>query len=276
MHEQPKEVCKSKEIEDLKSNLEELNKELTRFEFHIRNPEDNIKNHFTEQKRLVQLKTEETILEIQNLNEKLIQTLENNEKDCLESLKHVDSQTLNNYEKIIKPEIIKNQEKVNSLLNKGLLNESEVKLGKELVAKTKESIETESIKLNKLRYGDKFIEFKANDKKLNQFFLGELREKKEREPLVYSELFDDEAEEVENSDYDEDEDDYDEDEEGYDDEEEEEYDEEEEEEYEDEAEEDQEDFMDEDDNGEYEEEQGNSFLFYLIKTFDYNVCFIFL
>ena len=141
-----------------------------------------------------------------------------------------------------------------------MLNESEVKLGKELVTKTKESIETESIKLNKLRYGDKFIEFKANEKKLNQLFLGELREKKEREPLVYSELFDDEAEEVENSDYDEDEDDYDEDEEEYDDddeEEEEEYDDDEEEEYEDEAEEDQEDFMDEDDNGEYEEEQGN-------------------
>ena len=59
--------------------LENLLNELT---FNITNGNDKIKYHCSELKRLVQLSTEQKIIELNNLNEILVKKIDNYEKEC--------------------------------------------------------------------------------------------------------------------------------------------------------------------------------------------------
>ena len=103
MTEEPDEIYRSEMVESLKSNLNILRKQLNQIDSDMKNGPDKISDHCIELRRLVQLSTEEKILEINQMNETLIAQIDEYEKETItkyqsikNSLKTFELDTLKN------------------------------------------------------------------------------------------------------------------------------------------------------------------------------------
>jgi hypothetical protein len=83
MSEQPSEVYRSEIAANLKNNLNDIQNQLSLLSNDLNNGVDKIKDHCIELRREVQLKTEQKILEINQLNEALIQQIDEYEEECV-------------------------------------------------------------------------------------------------------------------------------------------------------------------------------------------------
>jgi hypothetical protein len=103
MTEAPDEIYRSEMVESLKQNVNILRKHLNQIDSDLKNGPDKIADHCIELRRLVQLSTEEKILEINQMNETLITLIDKYEKETIlkyqsikESLKTFELDTLKN------------------------------------------------------------------------------------------------------------------------------------------------------------------------------------
>ena len=83
MSAQPNEVFRSELVFNLRSNLNQIQNYLSQLSSDLNNGIDKIKDHCIELRREVQLKTEQKILEINQMNESLIQQIDNYEEECI-------------------------------------------------------------------------------------------------------------------------------------------------------------------------------------------------
>lgn len=83
MSEQPDEIYRSEHVETLKSNLKFMKNNLNQLDLDIENGSEKIVDHCIELRRLVQLSTEEKILELNKINETLISQIDDYEKEAI-------------------------------------------------------------------------------------------------------------------------------------------------------------------------------------------------
>jgi len=189
LKEQPKEVCKYKEIEELKVNLKKDQERFDMLESKIDHSDYKVTNHFNEQRNLVNLKTEESIKEVRNASSSLIKTIDECEKDCLFKLRTLSVRSEMKFESVIRPEFIRNHNEANSYLQKGILNENDIDEANKIVARSKKFLELESENLDRLLFGKKMLEFTASKTHLNETIIGVLNAKELNEQNKKSKLF---------------------------------------------------------------------------------------
>ena len=97
--------------------------------------EKRIKNEFNEQRRLVQLETEQSISHIQKENERLVQVLNESEKRCLFQLEQNQAKNKLHFEPINKQGIIEYQRQVNGFLKKREYTIDDTKAAEEIAKK---------------------------------------------------------------------------------------------------------------------------------------------
>jgi len=176
MAEQPKTLCKSSEIEVVRALMEETRFELNKLEFEIDHAEEKIKDHFNEQKRIIQLKTEETMEEVSRIADKLINEMNAYEKYCLNEMEAKKDENRSYLEKVIKPELNEYRETVNSYLKLTQLDIEQVKKANEIVLKMKMNIQDEiSNSFSSLiTFNKKLIVFNPNKNSVNEILLGSI------------------------------------------------------------------------------------------------------
>ncbi len=176
MAEQPKTLCKSSEIEVVRALMEETRFELNKLEFEIDHAEEKIKDHFNEQKRIIQLKTEETMEEVSRIADKLINEMNAYEKYCLNEMEAKKDENRSYLEKVIKPELNEYRETVNSYLKLTQLDIEQVKKANEIVLKMKMNIQDEiSNSFSSLMtFNKKLIVFNPNKNSVNEILLGSI------------------------------------------------------------------------------------------------------
>ncbi len=83
LEEKPNEVYRSQNVETLKTNLNEIRLHLDKLEYDFNNGIDIIKEHAIELRTLLQLATEQSILDLHKFNEIMIKTIDNYEIECI-------------------------------------------------------------------------------------------------------------------------------------------------------------------------------------------------
>ncbi len=145
--------------------LIEAQTELKQFKFYINNQENKIHDYSTELKRLVQLKSEEKIAEINKINEFLIFKIDEFTSENVQNLKI-------NKKFEYKNEIDQLNAQVESYLAKSELNNKELQEAKKTAYQLKKAINSESFKLEICLFGDKMLGFETNDNLIDENCLG--------------------------------------------------------------------------------------------------------
>ena len=83
LEEKPNEVYRSQNVETLKSNLNEIRLHLDKIDYDFNNGVDIIKEHCIELRTVLQLATEQSILDINKFNEIMIKQIDNYEHECI-------------------------------------------------------------------------------------------------------------------------------------------------------------------------------------------------
>lgn len=126
MNEKPDEIYRSEQVEKLKSNLSSLKANLNQLDLDLTTGVEKITEHCCELRRLVQLSTEEKILEINRFNETFIERINQYEKETKEKYlnKKVDPTRVNELNEVVKSFI----EKTNEYLNDFKIDDKQVNI----------------------------------------------------------------------------------------------------------------------------------------------------
>lgn len=173
MTEQPKTLYKSNEIEAMRSLLGETRIQLEKLEFDIEHADEKIKDHFIEQRRLIQLRAEETIDEVNQIAGELINEMNAYEKDCLNELEAKMEQNKSYLDQIVRPEVSHYHNEVNIYLESSQLSMEQVKKANEIVNKMKTNIQAECSN-SCLWFDKRLIVFNPEKSHINESILGHI------------------------------------------------------------------------------------------------------
>lgn len=107
LRKEPAELYRGAKYEELKSSLKSIQKIFNKIQFNYNNGDDLIKEHCLEQRRLIQLATEEKKLELDKCHDRLINRMDIYERDCIASFHKNQSfskeftETMNRTEKFV-------------------------------------------------------------------------------------------------------------------------------------------------------------------------------
>lgn len=121
-------------------------------------------------KRLVQLKTEQIILEINGLNEKLINEIDQYEQEWHESFKNKEKFNTTYYDDL-KPKLSKCLNDSNDYLQKIIITDEETTVLKQRLDGLKSSLDFEFNKFDKFLFNDKMLLFKEKKQEINFGYL---------------------------------------------------------------------------------------------------------
>lgn len=173
MNEKPDEIYRSEQVEKLKSNLSSLKANLNQLDLDLTTGVEKITEHCCELRRLVQLSTEEKILEINRFNETFIERINQYEKETKEKYlnKKVDPTRVNELNEVVKSFI----EKTNEYLNDFKIDDKQVNIAFCEAELHKKSI-CDEIKYRKtILFDDNLMTFEINDAVLSSSILGKMK-----------------------------------------------------------------------------------------------------
>lgn len=170
---QPVDVCRDVESDSLKTNLLDLETSVKNLIFEINNGEHLIKEHCNEQRRLIQLSTEQRIQNIYTASDILIQRVNDYESECM----HTYSTAKECKQRIVhsikqSEELI---EKQKAYLGQLCISEQEIKVKSAQLKEVKASVENEKLNAQKLLFTDKIMEFEMRKNSTVETSLGRFR-----------------------------------------------------------------------------------------------------
>jgi hypothetical protein len=166
-----KEMWRGKRYEQLKINLQKIEALTRELKFNFENGSDKIKEHCNEQRRLVQLATENTMEELNKINEELITEIYNFEIECIKCYSAIDvsfKEKLNRLIDEAKSFLNEKQEYLKQIE----LDEDELKTFNNLSANLQIDLNKELKDLKSKIFGHKLIRFNSNSNKINSSILG--------------------------------------------------------------------------------------------------------
>jgi len=166
------EVYRSKEVKQLKENLNVIQEDINKFSFGIDNPVDKIKGLCLDLKNKVQLKTEEAIEQLNEHNKKIITEIEDYERECIKSYQVKEKANIEFIK--TKQELEEFNLKWNEYLKQTVIYDEDVSVA---IAKSNElciKSEKELAKLEELIFNGCEIKFEKNENKLDRSVLGSL------------------------------------------------------------------------------------------------------
>ena len=168
--EHPVEVNRGIETEKLKKNMTNLDHLAKKLLFEINNADYSIDEHFKEQERLVQLTTEEMVLEIFKRRDVLLQQLSDRRKVCLEN-----SAKIEKFKK--KANGIANQvsnqlEKDRAYLNQKHLDDNLTAASNDKLALLESQVEKQRREIKKKVFNEYLIQFKPLKQEADYELLG--------------------------------------------------------------------------------------------------------
>jgi hypothetical protein len=169
---EPMEISRGENYDNLHLNLNKLETLFKILKNGFDNGIDKIKEHCTEQIRLIQLSTENRIEQINKLNDELIKIIRDYERKCIQSFLDRSDEIKQSVDKLIGDASIFVKEKQEHLLQ-FKIDDEEIKTFNKQSELLQESLNKESIKLNSLIFNNKILEFWSNTNEIKQSFLGD-------------------------------------------------------------------------------------------------------
>ncbi len=154
---EPIEVYRGDDCNSFKKNLIDLDASIRKLSFEITNGEYLIKEHCNEQRRLIQLATEQRIQNIYTASDILIQRVNDYEKECMHKYSSANELKQHLAETIKLAE--QSYEKEKAYLDNLCINEQEILAKNEQLKKLKESIENEKLNAQKIIFTERIMEF---------------------------------------------------------------------------------------------------------------------
>jgi hypothetical protein len=170
---EPMEISRGENYDKLNLNLNKLEILFKMLKNGFENGIDKIKEHCTEQIRLIQLSTENRIEQINKLNDELIEIIREYERKCIQSFLNKNDQIKQSIDKLIGDAAIFVKEKQEHL-NEFKIDEEEIKAFNKQTLVLQESLNKESIKINSLIFNNEILEFLSNTNEIKQSFLGDI------------------------------------------------------------------------------------------------------
>lgn len=171
INEQPKEIYRGKEADRLKRNLKYINEKFSKLSTDVTNKEDKIKEHCLELRRKVQLKTEELINEITNLNEELIVEINTHEKEWLKKQRAKKPYNKDLYDEL-RSQIVKFNDEQSKYLQQTQIDDDEIIEANELAEKYRSQIDQCLDDVSVFIFDGKQIEFETSGLSFDRRFLG--------------------------------------------------------------------------------------------------------
>ncbi len=168
--EQPNEVYRSKESEQLKSNLVKLETLLNELSFDMDHGVDKIKEHCIELRIQVQLAVEHKIQEINEFNDAFIKKIDLYEKECSEKLA-VDKELKQSLETVI-DEVKKFLIEKREYLCRFQISEEEIAHSNEKSNDYKSSLEFQKMNIKSITFNNRLLEFEINKNRLDEMSIG--------------------------------------------------------------------------------------------------------
>jgi hypothetical protein len=166
-----KEMWRGKRYEQLKINIQKIEALTRELKCDFENGSDKIKEHCNEQRSLVQLATENTIEELNKINEELITQIDNFEIECIKCYSVIDNSFKEKLNRLIdeaKSFLNEKQEYLKQIQ----LDEDELKTFNNLSANLQIDLNKELKDLKSKIFGHKLIRFNSNSNKINSSILG--------------------------------------------------------------------------------------------------------
>jgi len=173
MSEQPNEVFRSELVFNLRSNLNQIQNYLSQLSSDLNNGIDKIKDHCIELRREVQLKTEQKILEINQMNESLIQQIDNYEEECILNFTSK-KESKRAFDEII-VEINRFLDEKREYLKGFTINDAEVQKSNNVAQILKSKLENGMVYAKSFIFNKKLMQFDMSRDRLNKNALGYFR-----------------------------------------------------------------------------------------------------
>lgn len=170
MLEQPNEVYRGKESEQLKSNLNKLESLLNELSFDMEHGEDKIKDHCIELRIQVQLAAEQKIQEINEFNDAFIKQIDLYEKECTEKLT-LDKELKSSLDAAINEVKCFLAEK-RSYLGRFQISEEEIAHSNEKSNEYKSNLDFQKMNIKSLTFNNRLLEFEMNKNRLDEMSVG--------------------------------------------------------------------------------------------------------
>jgi hypothetical protein len=167
-------VSRGKAFDSLIESLKEIENKKNLINNCINNSDDYIKEYFIDLKNQIQLATEESILQINNINEKMIDEIDEYEQKLTESNRnHLNSLKDSNK---FSQELELFQLKIDKFLKQHNLNDKRLMKYNQDALILKEKAEQEIKNIKERAFKGSFLKFEANKEKIKRSILGEFHE----------------------------------------------------------------------------------------------------
>jgi len=165
-------VYRSKEVKQLKENLNVIKEAIKKFSFGIDNGVDRIKGLCLDLKNKVQLKTEEAIEQLNEHNKQMITEIEEFERECIKS--YQTNEKANNEFRNIKQELEELNLKWNQYLKQTVISDEDVSKAIARANELKLKAKKELVNLDEFIFNGGEMKFERNENKLDRLVLGSL------------------------------------------------------------------------------------------------------
>ena len=170
LQEHPNEVYRSKESEQLKSNLTKFETLLNELSFDMGHGVDKIKEHCIELRIQVQLAVEHKIQEINEFNDAFIKQIDSYEKECTVKTA-VDKELKQSLEAVI-DEVKKFLSEKREYLCRFQISEEEIAHSNEKSNEYKSNLEFQKMNIKSLTFNNRLLEFEMNKNRLDEMSVG--------------------------------------------------------------------------------------------------------
>ena len=177
-------VSRGETYDSLKKLLNEIEKKCSIIKLGIKNSTDLVKEHCIDLRSDVQLKTEEAIQQINDMNSKLIEEIDEYEKELIEFNK-TNSKSLDSFNAIVK-ELESFLTLKTEFLNQCEIDDKLVKKSNEEANNLIKRAEIEIENLKSIIFDGNILKFERNNEKLNETILGRLKTYKMIDSLIIS------------------------------------------------------------------------------------------
>jgi hypothetical protein len=166
-------VSRGETYDSLKKLLNEIEKKCSIIKLGIKNSTDLVKEHCIDLRSDVQLKTEEAIQQINDINSKLIEEIDEYEQELIEFNK-TNSKSLDLFNATVK-ELESFHTLNNENLNKNEVDYNLVKKSNEEANNLIKKAELEIEKIKNMILNGEILEFERNNEKINETIIGKLK-----------------------------------------------------------------------------------------------------
>jgi hypothetical protein len=177
-------VSRGETYDSLKKLLNEIEKKCSIIKLGIENSADHVKEHCIDLRSEVQLTAEEVILKVNDLTTKIIEEIDEYEKELIEFNK-TNSKSLDSFNAIVKE--LESFHTLNfEYLNKNEVDDKLVKQSNEEADNLVKKAELEIDNLKNIIFDGNVLKFERNNEKINETIFGKLKTDKMIDSLILS------------------------------------------------------------------------------------------